>query len=220
MRANKHGKSSTLLLVMLILLAGAMLVGGTFADQLNLEGTEQALPNNVNTAGMDYAVTLSYYDADAAVPGYVNVLTPHGKVTDGMFWCPGRTEIIYLKVENAEKFPVEAIVSVVASDVANVQKFDNTLSYVVFDGLKQGVELPVASWKEVTGGQTLKTGSSEIQLVQTDLLATQGNVHYLALAIHMDEHAGSKYMNAQMNLDFKLRVNANYQPGYDPANPN
>ena len=222
---NRHGKSSTLLMVLLILLTGAMLIGGTFAETfINLTG--QAPTENYGTAPnvMDYAVTLSYYDADAVVPGYTDVFAPSAEVTDGLFWCPGRTEIIYLKVDNAEKFPAQAVVSVVASDVNGKQKFDKTLSYVVFDGVKQGDKLmqngkEITSWAQVQGEQTLSTGSSEIPLVTTDLLATQGNAHYLALAIHMDESAGSKYMNAQMELDFKLRVNANYAPGADPAAP-
>jgi len=213
MKMNRHGKSSTLLLVMLILLAGAMLVGGTFAEQFTLDDKGPQDREN-DTSAMDYAVTLSYFDADAAVPGYVDMFTSTGSVTDGLFWCPGRTEVIYLKVKSEEQFPVQAIVSVKAANVDGMAKFGNTLSYKVFDGIEQTDTLPVSSWAEVTDETPLTVGENAIELFRKELLpATSTGEHYVALAIHMDENADSQYRNAQMNLDFSLRVNANNEPG-------
>lgn len=215
MKMNQHRKTSTLMLVLLVLLAGAMLIGGTFAETFRLDDKGQQTLEN-NQPGMDYAVTLKYYDADAATPDYYPTLSAGEEITDSLFWCPGRTEIIYLKVENAEEFPLEAEISLKAQDVTGRAKFDNTLSYVVFDGLEYGKPLPVSSWSQVNNARPLTTGTTQIPLVETNMLATQGNVHYLALAIHMDEKASNAYQNAQMSLDFTLRVNANHAPGFDP----
>ena len=223
-----HIKLSIMGAAFALVCAGIIMLSGTFASNVNYKDTTDAA-----TVSGNYNVVLQSYTKDSAVPP-VDIITKDGMVPDAnftkdMFWCPGRTEIIYLKLENNEAFPVNCTLKLSVSESG----FGNTLSYAVMPGLKAGDALP-ANWDafvnnagDVTG--VLKNTKSSDQAyalhkgyIELSPAVADGeeNVHndeaYLALAIHMDHNASNDYQEVGMKLQFFLQVDANSEPINNP----
>ncbi|MBQ4074191.1 MAG: hypothetical protein IJD39_03180 [Clostridia bacterium] len=226
----RTGRKKTVLIMaaLIVLAAGVALVGNTLADGVT-KSTEAE-----NAIG-NYEVEFTYKNqegnyvsvpADASVQGVSDV-------TEGMFWCPGRTEIIYLKLDNKELFDTKATISV---DVYGTG-FGETLTYAVVHGSTpdhpgtwkefqaRAKELEAAGTLPLTG--TLKAGAEEnpnnYKLLADRLLDNEAsnqataNDYYVAFAIHMDENASNAYQGNTMKLDLKLQIDANFQPGTKPT---
>jgi len=213
-RKTGYRKASTLTLVMLVLLAGALLVGATFAERVELTGAVEKMQQG--TDAFDYQVELSYYDKTAG--DYRSLLEPEASFTQGMFWCPGRTEIAYLKVSNGEEFPVKVTLTMDAERVKDaqgkdVQDFGSTLSYAVLDQQEHDQPLAFASWDDLkASAKPLTIGKGHSVITIDPLGYATGSKHYVAIAIHMDENADNLYQNAQMNLKINMRVDSDQDP--------
>ena len=218
-----HKKSVFILAALIVLAAGIMMLGNTFATGLNLEGAD---PEGIS----DFNVSFQYFDQakgeyvpvhpEAAAQDTAQQDSP---ITKGMFWCPGRTEIIYLQVQNKEAFPVRATVSVNVTGSG----FGNTLTYAVIAGDERKAH--PTTWQSYlaqaqASGKTgiLEAGSDqgkEYILLQKDIGIGE-EPDYIALAIHMAEDASNMYQNNTMNLEFALRIDADYEAGQEPATQN
>ncbi len=203
-------KKLVLLMVALaILCVGFIALSGTFATQVAYTGEKTELTDS------DFNVGLMYLSGN----GYANLLGDGSQAfPDSSLWCPGRSEIIYLKVINNEAFPVDCTLTLNVTSTG----FDDVLSYAVFPAqLIPGDEQHPTSWTDFvsrTSGSSVLSKAAHT-LLPTTLLAP-GDVTYLALCIHMDENASSAYQNKTLNMNFALRTNADYQPGTVPAEPN
>lgn len=218
----KTGRKKTvfILAALIVLAVGVTLMGNTLANGVTKN-------NSAVNAGDNYNVLFQYRNPQKE---YVNVPQDASAenvnaVTEGMFWCPGRTEIIYLKLDNQELFATEGTVSV---DVYG-SGFGETLTYAVI----HGETLPqLSSWKEfldkASESNKLVAGSSKANAKNYVLLSNQpldiqsaenpaANDYYIAFAIHMDENASNAYQNNSIYIDLKLQVDANYKPGVNPS---
>lgn len=198
-----------LMIALAILCVGFIALSGTFATQVSYDSEMKELSEK------DFYVDLMHLSGDT----YTTLLGDGSQAfPDSSFWCPGRSEILYLKVVNNEAFPVDCTLTL---DVNN-SGFDDVLRYAVInDQLIPGDHSHPTSWTEFVsrtdGAKVLKEAVHEI-MPQT-LLAPNSEV-YLALCIHMDENASSDYQNKTLLMNFALRTNANYQPGDIPASSN
>lgn len=204
-------KKTVFILAALIVLAlGVALVGNTLATGINRENGA-----NVIDASSDYKVDFQYYDFNAETPAYKDAKTAsQNDITEGMFWCPGRTEIVYLRLDNQQVFPVEATLSVNVSGSG----FGDTLTYAVVTGKahKDHSNNWNGFYNQATQKGTLKT-SNQYTLLDKHLLSLDGadadaDECYIAVAIHMDENASNEYKNDTLNISFKLQIDANYTP--------
>lgn len=204
---NAGNKKLLALLVTLVLLAaGLIAMGSTFATQVDLDGkdgvsTDSGFNVIVNAyENGQYSKTLQ---ADAAF------------FTSDASWCPGYTQILYFSVTNNEAFPVKTAMNM------NVTKsgFDNMLSYaVVPQDLKAEDAAHPDNWadfvKMAGESEELKLNSNT---VFSNIDMAPGETRYYALGIHMSEQASSHYQNKMMDMNFSFRVDANSTPG-SPAN--
>jgi len=219
MRAGKS-RSAFLSAAMLILALGVVFIGGTLAYTF---GESVVYDLNEGEESEKYAVDLQYYNGS----GYVSMLEPESAAvfSDSTYWCPGRTEIAYLKLKNNEEFTVNCTLTL---EVEN-STFGDTLSYAVIkDDLSAKGENHPANWKQfkekadVSGVLSSNAnGTVSHKLLEKQELsfknANDGEDEYvLAVAIHMDEKATSQYEEAEMKLYFKLQVDANFAAGTTP----
>lgn len=205
-------------LMVALIVAGLAVVGGTWAWGVDYtRGSKEDLLPSDNS---EYNVAFQYYSGnDYTAAKATNIFSNISNAA----WCPGKTEIIYLKLENNEKFPVSCTLSL---EVSNNQ-FDNVMSYACIKGtdLKAANANHPPKWTEFYSMAqmnpiVLKDGSNILVERQSLSFAdTSGDDYYLALAIHMDENASSDYMGKSMSVQLKLQVDANYLPGATPNNP-
>ena len=233
-------KKTVFILAALIVLAlGVALVGNTLATGINRNSQADELKGQ---AGV-YNVDISYLAADKH---YVSLNVQDGaSFSKDMFWCPGRTEIVYLKITNYEKFIVECspILSV-SKDSTQTANLGDVLTYAVIHNLKTPADLQdYSNWDQFLnaandpngiGGSGRLSVDDHVAFKTADnksvmfplaaasvndagkmIPADNGNA-YFALAIHMDEDASNSYQNAKLNLLINLKVDANYKPGADP----
>lgn len=216
---NAGNKKLLALLVTLVLLAsGLIAMGSTFAGQVNYNDAMVDLNTNENV--MTYKVDIECYDPSATGndPYAISLMTNADVFTgSNVYWCPGKTEIVYLRITNNEKFPIDCSLDM------NVKEsgFDNVLSYaVIAEDLKTGTVTHPANWSKfveaASVSDTLAIGNDENLLFENAPIEA-GGVRYYAVAMHMDEKATSEYQGKTLKMTFDFRVNANYQTGDTPS---
>jgi len=230
----RTGRKKTVFIMaaLIVLAAGVALVGNTLADGVTKSTDAENANGNYNVEFTYKNQEDNYVSVPVSVPADASK-QGEPDVTEGMFWCPGRTEIIYLKLDNKELFDTMATVSV---DVYGAG-FGETLTYAVVHGntpahpgtwkefQARAKELEAAGTLPLTG--TLKAGAEEnpnnYKLLADRLLDNEAsdqataNDYYVAFAIHMDENASNAYQGNTMKLDLKLQIDANFKPGADPT---
>lgn len=203
----RKSKLTLLLLILIVLVCGTLVLGGTFATQVNLTGTEEPLAQ-----GTDFNVTVMSNTGSGKTP----LMYDGAILTDSVAWCPGRTEILYLEITNDEAFPVQVTFSM---DMG-LSALGDVFTYAVIpqDLKAAGAQHP-ANWAAFLSASSVSGAMSpgaSIPLVSKAALAP-GQTHCLALAVHMNETATSAFQNKAMDLTFSLRVDADYTPGATPA---
>lgn len=202
---TKKSKKLFLLIALVVLAVGVTALSGTFATGVNKEGDEEASENAFN-------VTLEYYDYWNEPQGYKAL----DKVFDKTFpWCPGRTEVLYLKLTNGEKFPVECGLTMVAGE----SELNDVFTYAVLKNLQRNDTNHPQDWNGFKSSAVFDILQEESNMKQGNLPAypltvlNASETVYFAVGLHMSENATNEYANKQLPLTFSLRVNANYEPG-------
>ena len=197
-----------ILLAALIVLGGGMLaLNGTFATQVDYTGEKTVLGN-----GQEFNVSLEYVKDGE----YVSLFDDAQPFSDSSKWCPGRSEIVYLRLSNKEQFPVKCSLTL----NVNENGFDEQLQYAILPGnlLADGAVHP-ASWSEFVQATEMSAAvltQGKHQLIEGKTLLNP-DVQYLALCIHMNEGADSSYQNKKLSMNFSLRLDADYEPGSEPT---
>lgn len=206
---TKKSKKLFLLIALIVLAVGVTALSGTFATGVNYNESETKLEGETN-----FNVDVQYVHSNSGSTEYADLLTTTA-FSDSSKWCPGRTEIIYLKLTNKEAFPINCTVDLNVTE----SEFDNVLSYSVLKGdlLYNNKENHPTSWAdyvEKAAPQKPKVLSVDKHtLLEKETLPVGNAPCYLALAIHMDENATNDYENKVMKMNFSLRFDANYKPG-------
>lgn len=201
-------KRLLILLAALVLVCGGMAaLNGTFAAQVDTSGSATEL------IGKAFQADLQYWNGAE----YVSLLNGTSQpFTEASKWCPGRSEIVYLKLISNESFPINSTLSLEVDESG----FDDTISFAVLpqDLLTDTTAHPT-SWaafaSAANGAAVLAEGVHELMKVEP-LMPGEEQAQYLALCMHMDESASSEYQNKQLSMKFTLRLDAEYEPGYDP----
>lgn len=199
-----------ILLAALIVLGGGMLaLNGTFATQVDYTGEETVLGN-----GQEFNVSLEYLKDGK----YVSLFDDAQPFSDSSKWCPGRSEIVYLKLSNNELFPINCTLALNVYET----EFDDQLQYAILpvNLFADNTQHP-ASWREFVqaaenNAKVLGQGTHHLINEKTMLNPDENNAQYIALCIHMNEDADSSYQNKKLSMNFSLRLDADFKPGYNP----
>ena len=207
-----RSRKGTILLVALILLAaGGLYIGSTFAyPGVDRNGTAEQTARDFQVA---YEYTTNVFDPAAQ---YIPMAGNKPFSADTL-WCPGRTEIITLRIDNNEDFPVECTLKM---DVSHTD-FDDVLTYAVMNGRLSTEANPPRNWNEfvaLAGQETVLSAGEHTLQHQALLWPDNGNEKYITLAIHMDEGASSKYASTAENpvtlaMTLNLVIDADMAPG-------
>ena len=193
-------KRALLSAILALVMTVSMLVGTTFAwftDSVTSAG------NKIVAGNLD--VELHMYDGSA----YVDISNATKPIfgADGLaaaadgsstLWEPGKTQVVYLAIKNNGSL---ALKYKVALNVTGIEKdLDKVLTYTITPDAQAPAGM-LSGW-DATGAKSVKLGS---QLVSATSVAMQpGDIHYFALAVHMDELAGNEYMNASISFDLNV----------------
>lgn len=206
---TKKSKKLFLLIALVVLAAGVTALSGTFASTVDYNTEKEDVAENKS-----YNVDVQYVHSNSSSTEYADLLSTTA-FSDSSKWCPGRTEIIYLKLTNKEAFPINCTVDLNVTE----SEFDSVLSYSVMedDLLSNNKENHPTSWADYVEKANQQPKPKVLSKGKHTLLEKEtliGNDPcYLALAIHMDENATNDYENKVMKMNFSLRFDADYAPG-------
>ena len=212
---KKHSTKRAFISSLLMLsLCFTMFVGTTFAwytDSVTSSG------NKIIAGTLD--IELWKYDGTA----YVDISNSSAPIfkssniaqnSTETLWEPGKTQIAYLMIKNAGKLHLKYQV---ALDVYNVSKdLYKAMKYKIIPDAKNG-ELNTWSWTTLGGLEAVSlagtvipdNGSYSFLTSSVDVDMAPGDIHYFALAIHMEEEAGNEYMNGEVDFDLKVLATQN-----------
>ena len=214
MTKTKSTKRAFISSLLMLSLCFTMLVGTTFAwytDSVTSSG------NKIVSGTLD--IQLWKYDGSA----YVDISNSSAPIfkssniaqnSTETLWEPGKTQIAYLMIKNNGNLHLKYQV---ALDVYNVSKdLYKVMKYKIIPDAKDG-ELNTLSWTTLGGLEAVSLADTEIpdngsysfltSSVNVDM--APGDIHYFALAIHMEEEAGNEYMNGEVDFDLKVLATQN-----------
>ena len=198
--ANKTTKRALLLSVLAVIFCLTLLVGTTYAW---FTDSATSVGNKIVAGTLD--VQLWMYDESSGT--FTDISTSPDPIfgensiaqndESATLWEPGKTQVVYLSVKNGGnldlKYRVALNVKNVTEDLNDVVRYAITPDAMPVDGSK------VEAW---TGGYTVSEGINSVS--DEDIVLKAGEEHFFALSVHMDEEAGSEYMNG--TIDFDIRV--------------
>lgn len=212
MTGLKATKRALLSSVLALVLCFTMLLGSTFAWF-----TDSAVSaNNKIVAG---TLDVELWQHTAA--GSTNITSESDPIFSGdIIWEPGKTEVVYLSIKNNGNLALKYKVAIEVTSVS-----DHDLTEVMYYAIAPGAVLgDVTAWVGDESADAKKVNAG-VGLTETDfvdmLLAENGDEHFFALSIHMDDEAGNHYMGDSITFDIKvLAGQATYEedsfgPNYD-----
>lgn len=193
----KSTKRALLLSGLALLTCVAMLVGSTYAwftDSVTSSGNK-IVSGNLDIElwmhnGTDY---IDISDSSAPIFGASSVAQNNNAAT---LWEPGKTQVAYLYIKNAGNLALKYTVALDVEDISS--DLYEVMQYAITPDAKNG---DVTEWvaangeKVIPGIQTVTDG---------DIIMEPGDTHYFALSIHMDEQAGNKYQNGEVEFDLTV----------------
>ncbi len=194
---NKKGTKRALLMsVLAMLMCVTMLVGSTFAwftDSVTSAG------NKIVAGKLDVQLLMKtsaegdYVDiSNATAPIFGNGSIAQDNNAETL-WEPGKTQVAYLAIKNNGNLDLKYTVGL---NVVNVKNdLYEVMEYAIVPDAQYG---SVTSW---TSGNSVVIGT---QSVSGDVELKKGEIHYFALAIHMDEEAGNKYQEGEVDFDLTV----------------
>lgn len=203
----KTTKKALLSSVVALLVCFVMLIGTTFAwftDSVTSSG------NIIQTGELDVKLHMyngSEYtdisDSEKPIFGADSLISDWEPDVD-LLWEPGKTQIVYLMVENAGNL---ALKYNILADVVD-RGLVGSLEYAIVDGATKADAdaLGVASWEDILAIAGVQTG--DIYAGRT-VAAENGALEpaecdYFAIAIHMDEAAGNEYQGKDIEFDITV----------------
>ena len=189
--------------VLALVLCFTMLLGATFAwftDEAVSSG------NKIVAGNLDVQLLLGdgkgnyteITDASTPIFGGGNPLTATANPDNAnTVWEPGKTQVAYLAIKNNGNLALKYQVSLKVENPENGKDLYKVMQYAITPDAKDGVaEWDSAKGKDVAVGAQIV--SDEGKLIEN------GETHYFALSIHMDEDAGNGYKGGQVIFDITV----------------
>ena len=195
--------------VVSLLLCVTMLLGTTlawFTDTVTNNGS------GIETGGMKVKLLRyngqEYEDISDGVAGIFQTTGEADEHLNGIQWEPGKTEIVYLQVHNADDLAFNYnIILDIQNDAKNGAQMEKVLNYAILPGDYTATE--ITSWDNIktlvdeNGGTTGKVPAGKTTAASNGALEG-GESDYFALAVHMDESAGNEYQYQAINIDVNV----------------
>ncbi len=195
-------KRALLTSVMALFLCFTMLLGTTFAwftDSASSTG------NKIVAGTLD--VNLLMYDATQGK--YVDISESAAPIFgDGALagndrntkWEPGKTQVVYLAIENAGNLDLKYDVLLSVTD--SVNDLYKAMRYTITpDAMATDAALP--AWDAATAKEVVP-GTQTVS--DADVLLGAEKTHYFALSIHMLEEAGNEFQKGEITFDLTVRA--------------
>ena len=207
----KTTKKSLIASGLSLLTCAALLIGTTFAwftDSVSNTG------NRIEAGTLDVDLLM---DKDGAGSGgYESIADGEGdifseKTGNGILWEPGKTEIVYLAVQNKGSLALKYNLLLDVTD--GNPGLVGALEYAVLDGKQASDLTDVTTWEEVLAVEGVQTGdiaegrttaAPNGMLDEIALTSEKNETDYFALAVYMKEDAGNEYQNGSVTIDVTL----------------
>lgn len=129
---------------------------------------------------------------------------------NGMNWEPGKTEIVYLGVQNKGSLALNY--NIVLDITDGEPGLVGSLEYAVLDGVKASDLNGINTWQQIVEHGDAQTGdvtAGEITAAPNGTLdeivnGEPNETEYFALAVHMKEDAGNAFQNGTISIDVNV----------------
>ena len=196
---NNTTKRALISSAVALFLCFAMLLGTTFAwftDEVSSEG------NKIVAGTLD--VQLFMHDAngrneitDSSAPLFGPGSLANENTAETL-WEPGKTQTVYLSIKNNGTLDLKYQVAIEVYDVE--KNLHEVMSYIITpDAQYESVTKADLDWEN---GVSVVPGYNVANAADTALL--QGEEHFFALSVHMDELAGNEYQDGSITFDIKV----------------
>lgn len=134
------------------------------------------------------------------------------KTGNGIHWEPGKTEIVYLAVQNKGSLALNYNIVLNITDGTPVGLV-GALEYAVLDGKTAADLSAVTSWTDLLAMPDVQTGDIAARetvaapngtLDEIALSGEQNETDYFALAVHMKEDASNDFQNGSITIDVNV----------------
>lgn len=207
MTNSKNTKRALLASVLSVVLCCAMLIGSTFAwftDSVTNTG------NRIQAGNLEIDLLMDKEENGI----YTSIADGEGDIFDeaGMaqnsnktLWEPGKTQIVYLGVQNKGSLALKYNILLDVTDNGLV----GALEYAVLDGAQAEDLAGVTDWealKATEGAQTGDIAAGRTTAAPNGCLdeianGTEDETDYFALAVHMKKDAGNEYQGKDIIID-------------------
>ena len=190
-------RRALILSVLSLIMCASMLVGTTFAW---FTDTVTSGNNKIQSGTLDIELWMAdengnYSDISASSdPIFSTKSNKAQNVNSDTLWEPGKTQVAYLYLKNAGNLALKYTVGLKVTEVT--KNLNEVMSYKIIPDAQAG---SVTAWSGNGNKVTLGT-----QSVSGTVSMLPGDVHYFALAIHMDEEAGNEYQDASITFDLAV----------------
>ena len=210
---TKSTRSALISAILVLVMSLAMLAGTTYAwftDSASSTGntiTAGKLDVELHMFNENSGAYQNITDSKLPIFGEDGLVDANENVD--LLWEPGKTQVVYLAIKNAGNLALKYRVSLDVTDIKN--DLNEVLSYTITRDAK-APEGKLTAWD----GTNAKRVIEGVQLVSAESTAMKaGDIHYFALSVHMDEDAGSKYMEG--SISFNIDVIAGQLGNHDFA---
>ena len=214
MTNSKTTKRALVSSVIALVICFAMLLGTTYAwftDSVTSSG------NKIVAGNLDVEL---YKWTGTGENDKINITESADPIFSGAtIWEPGRTEVAYLSIKNAGSLDLKYRVAVEVKDITS-NKLLEVMTYAITPDATFGtVDLDV--WKTAEQKYLNPIDVNYVTVVANDATLLDGEEHFFALSIHMDELAGNEFMNQSVTFDIKVLAGQlaseedSFGPNYD-----
>ncbi len=207
MTSSKNTKRALLASILSVVLCTAMLIGSTFAwftDSVTNTGNRIVAGNLKVDLVMDKTGNGNYEsiaNSEGDIFNEANVVQNSNKT----LWEPGKTQIVYLGVQNKGNLALKYNILLNVRDNGLV----GALEYAVLDGKKAEDFATVTNWEDLTAMADEQTGdikAGTMTVAPNGCLdeivnGEENETDYFALAVHMKDKAGNEFQNKDITID-------------------
>ena len=204
MSKSKSTKKAFISSVITLLLSCVMLLSTTFAwftDNVS-SGKNRIISGNLEID------LLMYKKSD-----YVSIADGKGDIFaeanggDPVYWEPGRTEMVFIAVENTGSLALKYDFKLNVTDGEN-NGLVGALEYAVLDGVKKKDVANENNWSDIKShpdkAQSGNLTAGTISIADGNTLNKEENIHYYAIAVHMLDNAPQRYQGGEIKIDISL----------------
>jgi len=211
---QSNTKKALFLSVLSLVLCIAMLIGTTFAWFTDSASTKN---NRIIAGNLDVDLVMDKtangtYTSIADSTGDLFKEAGYAQNSNASLWEPGKTQIVYLGVQNKGNLALKYNILVNTEDIdgtpSMVQNGVSALEFALLDETKASDLSSVTNWSDLKAMATAKGDLTIGQFMAAEngcldeiINGTENETDYFALAVHMKEDAGNEYQGKDITVD-------------------